>query len=330
MVMQTLKSTELIETLLKNGLGKLKKMININDNNWDVIVSKSEFGQMKRAHKDSLIEWIKFHHGGFGLGLRVSEDDVIPETNHKSIKIYKHQLSEGSTYIAFFCEDSALKTIFNSLCKDLITFCLQHPEIIKPAHAIIQRAKAWEALFLKGPTGLGKQLTFGLFSELIFYRNYLLLKNYPISHWVGPSDSSQDFDINNFFVEVKHASDSGTIKVSSLEQLQSSLDMVLLTMNIAEEIDGLTIDELVQEINDQLPIKQQAIFQDKLLSVGYLVNKNYPEPLSVNEIKCYSITNTFPHLESNQIEGIIAANYTIDLKKAEHSRINLEYLNERL
>lgn len=305
-------------------------MIDVYENNWDVMVSKSEFGQMKLAHQDSLIEWIKFHHGGFGVGLRVSGDDVLPETNHKSIKIYKHELSGSSTYVAFYCEDTSLKTIFDSLCRDLIQFCLEHPEIIKPAHAIVQRAKAWETLFLKGPTGLGKQLTFGLFSELIFYRDYLLLKNYPINHWIGPSDSSQDFDVNNFLVEVKHASGSGTIKVSSLEQLQSSLDMVLLTMNIVEEIDGLTIDELVQEIYEQLPIEQQAVFQEKLLTVGYLVNKNYSEPLSVNLTKCYTISTAFPHLESNQIEGIIAANYTVDLNKAEHSRVDLEYLDERL
>ena len=305
-------------------------MIDIHDNNWDFTVSKEEFGQMKQAHEESILEWVKFHHGGFGIGLRAADNDVIPDTNHKSIKIYKRNLSENSTYIAFYCEDISLKTIFDSLCKDLIIFCLENPEIIKPAHAIVQRAKAWEALFLKGSSGLGKQQTLGLFSELMFYRDYLLPRSYAISHWIGPSNSSQDFEINEFFVEIKHASNSGAIKVSSLEQLQSSLDMLLLTMNIVEDIDGLTIDELVQEINDNIPIVQQATFQEKLLSVGYIVNKNHSEPLLVKETKCYAVTPTFPHLESNQIEGIIAANYTVDLSKAEKNRVDLEFLYERL
>ena len=305
-------------------------MIDINNNNWDVTVAESEFGEMKLAHHDSLIEWIKFHHGGFGVGLRVSVNDIIPSTNHKSIKIYKHQLTEEFIYVAFYCEEISLTTIFDSLCRDLIQFCLEHPEIIKPAQAIVQRAKAWEELFLKGPSGLGKQLTFGLFSELIFYRDYLLPRNYSIIHWIGPSSSSQDFDINNFFVEVKHASDSGTIKISSLEQLQSSLDMVLLTMNIVDDLDGITIDELVNEINNKLPIIHQAIFQEKLLSVGYLYNKNYSEPLIVKETNCFTISPKFPHIEANQIDGIIAASYTIDLSEAEQSKVNLEFLDERL
>jgi hypothetical protein len=303
----------------------------IDSNNWDQSVPQKAFAQTKKCHPKSNIEWIKFHHGGFGLGLKVKSDDIIPPSSeHAAIEIYQQSLDGGIFYTAFYCKDPAFKTIFDTLCQDLVIFCLNHPEIIKPAHAIVQRAKAWEALFSKGARGLGKQATMGLFAELTFVRDYLIPKKYDIKHWVGPNNASQDFDFNGFLIEIKNSSNDNTIKVSSLEQLQASLDMLLFVVNLKEDIDGINIDEIVHEIKNCLPVEQQNIFEDKLLLAGYLANKNYSESFVVNNNRIYEISHLFPHIEPNQITGIIAAKYTINLDDASAQELTLEVLNERL
>lgn len=306
-------------------------MIDLNEHNWGESIDEVAFAQTKVAHIDSVIDWVKFHDGSFGVGLRVNKDDLCNQTgSHKKIEIVNRELSGGKFYTAFLCKDPESKKIFESLCSDLIIFCLNHPEIIKPAHAIIERAKAWEALFSKGTKGLGKQATLGLYTELLFLRDIVLPRGYSINQWIGPHDTAQDFDLNGHFVEIKHCNKNNCVNVSSLEQLNNSIGMSLCAYQIIEDPEGVNIDDMILEIMTLLPPEYVAVLNDKLLCVGYLKNKNYSASFKVSKRLFFEISPSFPHIETNDIAGVVSATYKVDLSYARECEIDEETFYERI
>ena len=106
--------------------------------------------------------------------------------------------------------------------------------------------------------------------------------------------------------------------------------MSLFAYQILEDVDGQDIDDIVEEIKLLLPYEFIAEFHNKLLCVGYLQNKNYSEPFIVSKIMFFEINPSFPHIETNDIAGVISANYKVDLSYAQDCEIDEEIFYERI
>lgn len=306
-------------------------MIDFNENNWQTKVHSDSFAETSRMHKDTNLQWVKFHDGRFGIGLNEQAVKKIKfDSSHKFIFCAQDNIDKDHVFTSFCCNEEALQPVFDQLCRDIVSFCIEHEEIIDESQAIFERAQAWEVLFNKGRRGLGRKQTLGLFAELEFLQASLGLGKTNIQSWIGPEGASQDFDINGIFIECKNRTKQNTIEVSSLEQINPKLDLLIYSVEVVDDFDGLVIDELVEQIKESLPPLEQNVFENSLLKTGYLTNKNYSEPLIAREPMFHIVDETFPHLKVGDVVGLIKAKYTLDLTYAKANLISKEDANERI
>jgi hypothetical protein len=292
-------------------------MNNIVAHNWDDEAKPDNEIKVIKCHPELPIDWVIYPNNGYGIGVRVVDSGTeLKGSDREFIKSEVIELGSGYKYLTFFCTEPSLKPIFNQLCLDLINFCVKHVEIKNIGVAIIERAKAWERLFNKGTTGLGKKAAKGLFAELFFLENYWLISGFSMKDWSGPGGDEVDFRGGNFSVEVKVKTANNTIKVSSLEQLKVENNTVLFTTEVFEDDEGRSIDDYVEYLLMALKSEAKRLFIDKVVATGYIKNKNYNKSLVHKNIEFYSVDENFPRIEPNQIKGIIAAKYDVDLALA--------------
>lgn len=306
-------------------------MINFNENNWQIQVPSDSFAETSPMHPDTNLQWVKFHDGRFGIGLNEQVAKKVRfDSSHKFIFCAQDTIDEKHVFTSFCCNEEALLPVFDQLCRDIVSFCIEHDEIIDESQAIIDRALAWEVLFNKGKRGLGRKQTLGLFAELEFLKTILNAGKANIQSWIGPTGASQDFDINGVFIECKNRTKQNTVEISSLEQIDPKLDLLIYSVEVVDDFDGLVLDELVEEIKESLPPLEQNLFENSLLKTGYLANKNYSEPLIAREPLFHNVDETFPHLKVGDVAGLIRAKYTLDLTYAKANLISKEDANERI
>ena len=123
--------------------------------------------------------------------------------------------------------------IFYKFCDDLVESTRAIFEESMGMSFVCKRYNSWKKLFYNlNKTTLSESQQMGLIGELLFLKNDMF-KNYTIEEainsWSGCDKTHKDFSIGDDWYEIKSsASNSLTIKISSLEQLDSETDGILL------------------------------------------------------------------------------------------------------
>lgn len=165
----------------------------------------------------------------------------------------------------------------------------------------------------------------GLIGELLFLKDEMFplwgISN-SISSWTGPDASKKDFSIENTWYEIKTIEyGKKTVGISSLEQLESLVDGVLVVYQLekmSSGFNGITLNNLINEILHMvslLPDKQ--LFIDKLHKVGFSFSDVYDEYVyDKRELSKYRVNESFPKLVKNRVPQAIAkAAYEITLSE---------------
>jgi len=266
------------------------------------------------------LKWVKTADTRVGIAIDLPGDmsPFDPGRAYQNLEFEVLPLSEGANPLKIFCVfcvDSSYFEIFEDLCRSLIKVLKDIDDPISKAKTTVTRANAWSELFRSGRRELSREQVMGLICELNFLKDHWKPMGRGISTWYGPDDKSQDFvdDGAAVAVEIKHQSKEGAISISSLYQLDFDGALFLVTMQLEEHAEGISLNALVEEISCDLNPEELADFESKLIRLGYEARSTYDVPFRTADKKCLAVKSDFPRLVVGSVTGLVRANYKLQL-----------------
>lgn len=228
--------------------------------------------------------------------------------------------------------------IFSVLVGDVIDHVASKTDQQSGVREFTARLIRWQDFLRRhAPEGLGEQAQQGLYGELWFLRNLLLLNIdhlEAISIWVGPLQANQDFQLDRCAVEVKTTSAGShqVLQIANIRQLDDTGIEILLLFHISLDVrlgGTQSLPELVHEIRTLLEnqdIRALSIFNERLIDAGYLdVHESRYERLkyTIRNYNFFRVCEGFPRiLESKLQTGIGDVHYSVALTSCMPFKIN--------
>lgn len=249
---------------------------------------------------------------------------------------------QGIPFFVFSLSSTDSWWLFKMLCRSVYETvqkdnCNTNDNFIKSINKVI---KQYAVFFRHAHSGsFSREDAIGLYGELLFLQNCLIPvfgAEVSLLYWTGPLGAAKDFLLSEFEFEVKTTeSDEKLIKISNLEQLEDSNDtklyLVLHNIHHADEVTGITLNDLVQDVLKACSGNEKASseFKGKLHMVGYDVTSDLAEvPYTLDSRTFYLVENDFPRITKKNISPHIrSAKYSLDLdgvSQAPAPRINAE------
>lgn len=303
-----------------------KKMTN---NPWEKIKSSKKDTNINGilADKNNILEfyWAKDFNGSLLFVMKTNSKIIvnskIPKLNGIILKIATY---DNFGQLVFTLSANEDKDIFFILCQDLIksTKDIKNKELA--VKIIFRRLEKWQYFLKNSKKIIDKNELKGLIGELLFLKNHLFEKfslEESLSFWKAPSKSVQDFEFNNFAVEVKTKGSVNSINISSFEQLHSNyknllLYVVTLSESTTKEDNSFNVLELIDEIRTYIKrddsLKEEK-FNNLLMDYGFLEIEEYSEYyfLFIKD-EFYNVTEQFPKITDIPL-GIEKLNYKVNL-----------------
>jgi len=158
---------------------------------------------------------------------------------------------------------------------------------------------------------------------------------------LGPEKAIQDFQNNNWAVEVKttHGNNHQKIHISSERQLDNTILQKIFLYHLSLDIssgNGELLNTLIEAVVEMLNENTMArnLFQLKLMEYGYFEHHKqlYSEKsYSVRQENIYKVIGNFPRIMESQIPvGVGDVKYSIVISESEEWRINEQFLFEEI
>lgn len=227
------------------------------------------------------VYWITDLEGRFGIFIKSSSEFVNVKTaiSLNGIDLIKRN-STGTGELILLLNDIKDAPIFNKICEDLISTIEQHENNDAMVIGVEVRLQRWQELLRKSHSnGMSVELQMGLFSELVFLKDYLSKKlniESAVISWVGPEFDKQDFLFDSAIVEVKsyRTSKGQLVDISSKQQLYSEKQpLFVVTFGLTRSEAGQTVEDIVSEISELLASVSKLtldVFNTKLVNYGYI------------------------------------------------------------
>lgn len=226
----------------------------------------------------------------------------------------KQLKSETRITLSFSLINDDATSLFYKFCDDLIEETRLIFDVNVGYRFVVNRFLLWKKLFVSKKNILSEVEIIGLIGELLFLTNTCFQKygmHESLIGWTGMEPTHKDFSFKNYWYEVKtkHVHIQ-TIKISSLEQLDSPLKGELIVVDLermSPEFNGLKLNKLVIDIRTKLSNIEDADLLDyKLGQAGYQYNDDYDDySYELKKISRYSVTNQFPRILRNNIDDRI-------------------------
>jgi hypothetical protein len=229
------------------------------------------------------------------------------------------------------------RDIFSTLCEDLIKTVSSIKEEKTLVKVLLNRFEKWKSLFENvSSAGLSPEEQRGLFGELYFLRKWLINsvdKRNSVEAWYGPEKRNQDFQHNDWALEVKTAAGNNhqKIHISNERQLDTSNLKNLILFHLSIEVragSGESLISLVESLHNLLEDDAHAeiIFAAKLLEAGYFAQHKYiyeTESYFIRQENFYKIEKEFPRIEEKDIrKGVGDVKYSVILTSCSDYLIN--------
>jgi hypothetical protein len=252
-----------------------------------------------------------------------SEPKNIP--TYGTLEITASLRADDKWALLFRVLKTDLDANFAALCQDLID--ASRACTIDPTDFLFRRLARWRRLMeLAKDQILPESELRGLLGELLFLKDTALPRfgaTAAVMGWVGPFGARQDFAVGGVAVEIKvRAPGSHTVRISSLDQLDSKTDplfLVVLTLSpAAPDVAGaFTPWDLVEALRYDLEPNPatRAEFDLRLRGAGFDEHLEYKVVwYQRSGMRCYSVGEGFPRLLASMLPaGISEATYDIDL-----------------
>lgn len=259
----------------------------------------------------------------------ITETQPFALASTKIMNLFIGSRRDGKYGITFSLIEKKSIDLFVHFCEDMIFYSrnVQKPENV--ADSICSRYIQWQKAFIRTE---GKLLSFeqikGLIGELCFLKMEMIPKygsQKAVESWSGIESTDQDFLCDDTWYEVKSTvSGSGTVKISSIEQLDTETEghLVVVTLYKTSEADTskLTLNNMVELVIDSIPERVlQERLMSRLLTYGYYFDKAYDRiGFRYNGMSRYKVDQTFPCLRKDQIPAAVQnAKYELALAAIE-------------
>ena len=226
--------------------------------------------------------------------------------------------------IRFSLYDEEVSGLFYKFCEDLVEQTRDVKDRSEGYTAIVNRYFQWKKMFVSSK---GNLLTepeiMGLIGEILYLRGTLAerigLYN-ALKSWSGQELTHKDFSFDDTWVEVKTVRSGGqTVKISSLEQLDSEYDGELAVFSLEKmsmAYNGITLNKLVIQTRDMFTTSDELDqFMSRVALQGYEYHDLYDEYVyEISGYKRYQVTEVFPRLTTKDVApSIKKASYEISL-----------------
>jgi len=258
--------------------------------------------------------------GDFIINKKIKSSSVI------SINHYKTPSGEKS--IVFSLIDERWMNQFVTFCNDV---CKQTEHLQKNSskgyEAVCNAYFVWQKMFKGQNDILSESEIKGLIGELLYLKDIIIPKyghTRSIEAWSGTEKTRKDFSIDNTWYEIKTI-DVGkpTVKITSIEQLDSSLEGTLAVFQVekmAPGFNGVNLNGLTESIITLFTsLQDKDDFISKLNKAGYFSNSDYDDYVyDIKSLTEYNVNNSFPRLMKNSIPVAVAsASYELLLSEIE-------------
>lgn len=192
-------------------------------------------------------------------------------------------LADGRREFRITLTTSDLREVFNPLVTDVADAAQAAPDDIEALVAAVRRFERWRDLLQAvGDTGLSKESRRGLYGELHFLREQLLLALSPaeaLRAWTGPRLTNQDFQLERCAIEVKTTTGRGPqdILVTSERQLDDTgvENLFLVHISVDERTGGSgeSLNGIVDAIRREFDANGLAAqFEELVMRAGFLTH----------------------------------------------------------
>lgn len=244
-------------------------------------------------------------------------------TGTAAIEVNQYKRPDYNT-IRFSLCDEDISGLFYKFCDDLVEQTRGVKEKTEGYTAIISRFFQWKKMFVSSKNNLlTEPEIMGLIGEILLLRNHLAERiglSESLTSWSGQELTHKDFSFDNTWMESKAVSrGSQTVKISSLEQLDSYVDGELAVHSLEKmstAYNGITLNKLILETRNMFHSEdEQDTFMAKVALQGYEYNNYYDDFVyEISSFKRYSVNGDFPKLTHRDLPvAIHKAMYEISL-----------------
>lgn len=240
----------------------------------------------------------------------ITETQPLELVSTKIITLFIGSRRDGKYGITFSLTEKESIDLFVHFCEDMISYSHNVKKVENAADNICSRYIQWQKAFMRTE---GRLLSYeqikGLIGELCFLKMEMMPKYGPkkaVESWSGIESTDQDFLCDGTWYEVKATvSGAGSVKISSVEQLDTEMDghLVIVTLDKTSEADTskITLNNMVDLVIESIP---EQVLQEQLLSrllaYGYYFDKAYDRiGFRYNGMSKYKVDQTFPCLRKN-------------------------------
>lgn len=249
----------------------------------------------------------------------------IPSTAQIQVRSF---MSGERSCLSFSLLSTEHRDVFNTLSYDLLESTRRETRDLALL-GLLSRFSAWLAL-LKGtrPGVMSLQEQQGLAAELMALVYFAEQKGFGVAvdAWVGPFKLDKDFEFFDHWAEVKSCKvSSTTVSISSIEQLDASMDgyLIVYMIDLAPENkeDAYSLKDVVDKARSVTTnVAERTLLENKLLLSKYVdTEAEYQK----RKFKTYSrdfyrIDSQFPCLRRDGVNpAITSCQYSISLPAIE-------------
>ena len=249
------------------------------------------------------------------FGNSILEIKQVKTSNYMSI-LFSYTMKDNLSLFYNFCEDIINQTSDYSGDDGYIE--------------IVNRYNQWKKMFYGNSKILSENEVIGLIGELLFLKDHCF-RIYGISiglnGWSGPEPTHKNFSYQNEWYEIKSINSfKKTISISSVEQLDSTIDGKLIVYNfekMSPSFSGISLNALVKNILNMIQYEtDKDIFLEKLKQVGYAYNEIYDNYVyNMVNIDKYIVNSKFPRIKADNLPiGVAKVQYELLLSLIEKFR----------
>jgi hypothetical protein len=255
--------------------------------------------------------------------LLVSEGEPPGVAPLEAVEVTKKLRADGRWALSIVLQDPGLRDLFSGLCNDLVESSREVLAENAPAF-VVSRLVGWRELLERGTGPIGINKLRGIVAELWVLRE--CLKTWSahdvVAGWIGPLGSPQDFALPGLRIEVKATFPSSrSVRVNSVEQLESDLPMKLVVVSlatIAGSPEGLAPAVVIDHLETVLaPHGPELVhsFRDRLRTTGYVDMPALHDPMfRLDGVLYFDVSEEFPRIPSTAIgKGISSVSYDLQL-----------------
>jgi len=248
-----------------------------------------------------------------------------PESGVKSVSgiAVNQYRNEDFNTLQFSLMHNDNKELFFTFCEDIVEATRSVTDNKNAYKTLLDRYYSWKKMFSTSKKLLSESEIMGLIGELLFLRDYLFVKygqEEALKSWSGQELTHKDFSYNDIWYEVKAmSSGKDSVKISSLEQLQSTNDgelVVFLLEKMSSGYDGIKINSLALEILNSLELDiRKDLFLSSIMKQGFTFDESYDELVyEIVSMSRYLVNSEFPKLTRNDVnEAVVKAQYDLSL-----------------